>query len=143
MKLDQLSYFVEAARRESIGNAARAIGVSPSAISTSVRALEDELGCRLFARRQQRIYLTAQGRALLPRATAILGSVERLERDLASPELAYEGGYVIACARWLAAKAVGPEWAKLQAARPRLSAEILTLRSSEIVALAAAARIDL
>jgi DNA-binding transcriptional LysR family regulator len=143
MKLDQLSYFLEAARLESVGKAARTVGISPSAISTSVRALERELGCALFSRQKQRIYLTDQGKALVPRATAILGSVERLRADLGAPELAYEGRYTIACARVLAAEAVGQAWAELHAAHPRLSVELHTLRSVEIVSKAAAAEIDL
>src|SRR5690349_3053642 len=107
MRLDQLAYFIAAARLESVGKAARAVGVSPSAISTSVRALERELGCALFARQKQRIYLTPQGRALMPRASSILASVERLGADLAGADLAYERSYTIACARVLAAGAVG------------------------------------
>jgi DNA-binding transcriptional LysR family regulator len=143
MTLDQLAYFLEAARRESVGRAARAVGVSPSAVSTSVRALEEELGCSLFAREKQRVYLTAEGRALMPRAAAILASVAGLRAELAGPERAYEGRYGIACVRVLAAEVVGIPWAELQAAHPRLSVELHTLRSVEIVAKAAAGEIDL
>jgi DNA-binding transcriptional LysR family regulator len=143
MKLDQLAYFVEAARLESVGEAARKVGISPSAISTSVRALEQELGCALFTRQKQRIYLTSQGRALMERAASVLASVDRLRSDLAGPDLAYEARYTIACARILAAETVGPAWAEVHAAHPRLSVEIQTLRSVEIVAKAASAEIDL
>jgi DNA-binding transcriptional LysR family regulator len=143
MKLDQLSYFVEAARFESIGKAARRAKVSPSAISTSVRALERELGCALFVRRNQRIYLTVAGRALVARASAVLAAVDRLPSELANPELAYEGRYTVACARILASEIVADEWALFQAAHPRLAVEIQTLRSVEIVAKAATAEIDL
>jgi DNA-binding transcriptional LysR family regulator len=143
MKLDQLSYFVQAARFESVGRAAMALGVSPSAISASVRALERELGVALFTRQSQRIYLTARGRALVPRAATILASVERLRAELAGPDVAYEGRYTIACVRLLAADVVGVEWAKFQAAHPRLSVDIETLRSVEVVAKASAREIDL
>ena len=51
MKLDQLTYFLEAARHEHIGKAAKAVAISPSAISHSISALEKELGRPLFKKR--------------------------------------------------------------------------------------------
>ena len=45
--------------------------VTKSAVSQHVRALEDELGCKLLIRTSHGIMLTESGEALLPRAKEI------------------------------------------------------------------------
>ncbi len=55
MTLDQLQYFVEAARRQHIGQAARFLNISPSAISHSIAALEEEFGQSLFEKQGRQI----------------------------------------------------------------------------------------
>jgi DNA-binding transcriptional LysR family regulator len=143
MKIDQLVYFVEAARLESVGKAARSVGISPSAVSTSIALLERELGCALFVRDKQRIYLTARGKALMERASRILRDIDALKEEVQSPALVFEGHYQLACARVLARSTIGRAWAELHARHPKLSVQISTLRSVEIVAKAAVAEIDL
>ena len=61
MTLDQLRYFLAAARFEHIGKAAQSVSISPSAISTAIAALEDELGCELFRREGKSIVLNVSG----------------------------------------------------------------------------------
>ena len=48
MNFDQLRYFVETARFEHIGKAAKSVAISPSAISHAIANLEDELGLDPF-----------------------------------------------------------------------------------------------
>src|ERR1700676_231830 len=45
--------------------AARALSVTPSAISHQIRSLEDWLGIKLFARAARQVHLTHEGRLLL------------------------------------------------------------------------------
>ncbi|MEV6049922.1 LysR family transcriptional regulator [Streptomyces sp. NPDC052107] len=56
--------------------AARAELIVQSALSTSVRNLERELGADLFDRTGHRVVLTEAGRALLPQARALLAGAE-------------------------------------------------------------------
>lgn len=67
--LGALRCFEAAARHESFTQAAEELHLTHGAISRAVRALEDELGIALFARRNRRVYLTDAGR-LLHQATA-------------------------------------------------------------------------
>jgi DNA-binding transcriptional LysR family regulator len=143
MKIDQLTYFLETARRESVGKAAKNLGLSPSAISTSISMLERELGCPLFVRERQRIHLTSAGRVLMDRATSIVRELDSLKSDIQSPTRLFEGSYKLACARVLAVDVVGETWAKFHAIHPKLSVELSTLRSIEVVAKAATGEIDL
>ena len=50
MELTQLNQFKKIAEYEKINEAANALYVSSSALSQSLKRLEDELGCELFDR---------------------------------------------------------------------------------------------
>lgn len=63
--LTALRAFHAAGRLGSFQAAARALGVTPSAISHQIRGLEEWLGTPLFTRGARRIELTKAGRALL------------------------------------------------------------------------------
>ncbi len=61
----QLNAFVTLARTSSFTETARELFLTHSAISHSLRALENELGCRLLNRMGKRMELTAAGEAFL------------------------------------------------------------------------------
>jgi LysR family glycine cleavage system transcriptional activator len=64
--LNALRAFEAAARRLSFTRAARELAVTQGAISHQVKALEAQLGLRLFHRRHQGLELTTAGEAYLP-----------------------------------------------------------------------------
>lgn len=73
----QLLAFVCAARRLSFTQAAQDLHLTQSAISHAMRALEDDLGCRLFARVGRTVQLTVSGERFLHEAERILGEMEQ------------------------------------------------------------------
>jgi len=75
VELRQLQYFVAAAKAEHFTRAARRLNIAQSALSSSVRALEDELDVQLFLRTTRQVRLTAAGRALLEKAELVLEAV--------------------------------------------------------------------
>jgi DNA-binding transcriptional LysR family regulator len=74
--------FVQAARRGSFAAAAKAMQLTPSAISRSITRLEARLGVRLFQRTTRALALTAEGEAYLARAIDLLSEIEEIERSL-------------------------------------------------------------
>jgi DNA-binding transcriptional LysR family regulator len=62
---DDLIAFIEVARELSFTRAAARLGVSPSALSHSMRGLEERLGLRLLTRTTRSVTLTAAGDRLL------------------------------------------------------------------------------
>jgi len=60
--LNSLKAFEAAARHESFTRAADELCVTQGAVSQQVKALEDELGVRLFRRERQRLLITEAGR---------------------------------------------------------------------------------
>ncbi|QCR38525.1 LysR family transcriptional regulator [Nissabacter sp. SGAir0207] len=86
MDFTQLEYFRTAATLGSITGAARQLHKVPSNITTRIRQLEEELGCQLFIREKQRIYLSAEGRDFLGYATRLLELAEEGRRSIQRQE---------------------------------------------------------
>lgn len=80
MELRQLQHFVAVAEEMHFTRAARRVNIVQSALSTSIRALEDELAARLFMRNTRQVQLTAAGRVFLDKARLALEAV-REARD--------------------------------------------------------------
>lgn len=78
----QLRAFVSLAKHRSFTLAARELFLTQSAISHSVRALEEDLGCRLFDRMGKKILLTLAGEQLLPNAEKILVQMHQARASL-------------------------------------------------------------
>lgn len=72
MDLRQLEQFVAVAEERNFTRAALRCQIAQSALSTSIRALERDLGAALFIRTTRRVELSATGHALLPEAQRVL-----------------------------------------------------------------------
>jgi DNA-binding transcriptional LysR family regulator len=77
--LELIVSFASAARHASFANAARELGLSPSAIAKNVARLESQLGVRLFHRTTRRVTLSPDGEDLYTRCQRILQEVESLD----------------------------------------------------------------
>jgi DNA-binding transcriptional LysR family regulator len=77
--LHQLRLFVTLARHRSFTRAGDEFGITQSAVSRSIRELEDEVELRLFDRTTRQVALTDIGRKLLARVAPL---VEELEATL-------------------------------------------------------------
>jgi DNA-binding transcriptional LysR family regulator len=102
--LNTLRQFEAAGRHRSLAAAAEELGLTPSAVSHAVRALEDRLGVPLFHRAPNGLSLTPAGEELLAAASAALESlgrtVERLTSTRATLGLRLSAPPTFA-ARWL------------------------------------------
>jgi len=83
LPLNALRSFDAAARRLSFAAAAAELGVTPAAVSIQVRRLEEWVGAPLFVRGHRSIELSAAGRKLAPRLTALFVEMERLLSEVA------------------------------------------------------------
>lgn len=82
MTLDQLRIFVAVAERQHLTQAADSLALTPSAVSASIRALEERYGTPLFDRVGRRIEVNAAGRIFVEEARATLARAAAAERAL-------------------------------------------------------------
>lgn len=78
-RLSQMRMFVEVVKQQGFAPAARALGVTNSAISKSIGTLEDDLGIRLLQRTTRKLSLTHEGALYYERCLRILDDVKEAE----------------------------------------------------------------
>jgi len=78
-RIDAMQAFVAVADLQGFAPAARKLGLSPSAVTRLIAALEDRLGARLLQRTTRQVTLTDAGARYLDRARRILADVEEAE----------------------------------------------------------------
>lgn len=86
MDLRTLRYFTVVAEELNITHAAERLCMSQPPLSNQMKALEEELGVKLFIRGKRQLQLTDAGRLLLLRATQILDMTEKAQREVMSLE---------------------------------------------------------
>lgn len=75
----QLQYFIKVFDCQNYSDAATILSVSPQAVSKGIRALESELGLKLFEKRGSILHLTNYGEEILPIASDALASIEGIQ----------------------------------------------------------------
>ncbi len=102
MTLEQLRIFVAVAEREHLTNAALAVSLTPSAVSSAIQALENRHGVLLFNRVGRRIELTQAGRIFLHEARATLARAQAAELALAELGGLKRGSLIIQASQTIA-----------------------------------------
>lgn len=95
VKLELYRVFQEVARWENISAAAQHLFISQSAVSQSIKQLEDQLQVRLFSRSTKGVYLTSEGKILLEYVTRALGLIQSGEEKLAQSRQLLTGELII------------------------------------------------
>jgi DNA-binding transcriptional LysR family regulator len=85
--LRQLEVFLATARHENVTRAAADLAMSQSAVSGSLRELEEQFDVRLFDRVGKRLQLSELGRQLRPRAETLLEQARAFEQALAGEDV--------------------------------------------------------
>jgi LysR family transcriptional regulator, hydrogen peroxide-inducible genes activator len=87
-----LRAFVAVAEKQHFGSAATTLGVSQSTLSQALSALESGLGVQLIERSTRRVFLTTEGRALLPQAQAVIDAATAFSAAAAGSSDPLQGG---------------------------------------------------
>ena len=80
----EMEVFVRAVELGGFSPAARALRMTPSAVSKLVARLERRLGARLINRSTRKLLLTAEGQAFVERAHRVLADLDEAERAVAA-----------------------------------------------------------
>ena len=84
MEIRNLRYFLAVAREENMTRAAETLHVTQPTLSKTMKALEDELGKKLFVRHSFSISLTEEGELLRNRAEDLVTMADKIEKEFLS-----------------------------------------------------------
>ena len=141
VSLHQLRLFVTLARHRSFTRAGDEFGITQSAVSRSIRELEDEIALRLFDRTTRQVALTDTGRKLLARVAPL---VEELEATLRPrPGDGSEPGIVqLASSSSLTASVLPALLASCRAIYPDISVALVDKPQSAVLQLVRSGEVD-
>ncbi|WP_458759670.1 LysR family transcriptional regulator [Afipia sp. TerB] len=94
-RIDAMNVFVAVADQQGFAPAARRLGLSTSAVTRMVAALEDKVGARLLQRTTRSVTLTDVGTRYLERARRILADIEEAEASTRAERTEPSGRLVI------------------------------------------------
>ena len=92
--MDQLAsmrIFLAVAEANALNGAARQLGLSPSAVSKHIAALENRLGTQLFTRTTRHIALTEVGASYLENCRQILVDLDKADADAKAQAVPFRG----------------------------------------------------
>lgn len=143
MELRHLRHFVALAEERSFTQAAARELIVQSGLSTSIRALEKEVGALLFVRGTRPVRLTAEGTALLPAARHTLDAAQAAQQAVQDAHGVLAGrlrigalqtsGHTLPFSSWLAEFAL---------AHPRVDISVQQLPALQMLDLVADGRLD-
>ena len=84
VEIRTLRYFLAVAREENMTRAAEMLHVTQPTLSKALKALEEELGKKLFTRHSFRISLTEEGALLRDRAEDLVTMADKIEKEFLS-----------------------------------------------------------
>ncbi|MEV4113422.1 LysR family transcriptional regulator [Nonomuraea sp. NPDC049695] len=121
MDLRRLEHFVAVAEELSFTRAAARLHIVQSGVSSSIKALERELGLALFVRTTQHVELTPAGHALLGQARRILGGVAAARQELARIRSGLTGTLNLGILYGYAPTGIATHLARFRAGHPQVA----------------------
>jgi LysR family transcriptional regulator for bpeEF and oprC len=128
--LRSIGVFVRTADLRSFAAAAAALGLTPSAVSKSIGALEQSLGVRLMVRGARGVMLTEEGARFYARCRRIVSELEAAEREATGSRAAPRGRLRVALHSGLARGRILTYMPQFLHEHPRLQIEVLLATGS-------------
>jgi DNA-binding transcriptional LysR family regulator len=134
MTLEQLRIFVAVADRRHVTQAAAALGMTQSAASAAIAALEARYAARLFDRVGRGIHLTETGRLLLPQARSVLDQVAVARAVLEDRAGEATGTVAVAASQTIASYWLPRRLSAFRAAHPGVELDVVIGNTREVEA---------
>ena len=124
IKIEDLRLMATLARSVSLSEAARALNVTPSALSMRLRGLERELGLSLATRTARMLTLSADGELLAQEAVALLSRLEQLPDLFARGAQSVKGKLRVAAPFGYGRQHIAPLIVRLARLYPELNVQL-------------------
>jgi DNA-binding transcriptional LysR family regulator len=136
ISLRQLRCFVTVAQQQSFTQAAQALHTTQSAVSVTIKELEDEVGFRLFDRTTRQVVLSEAGQNLFRHANRLLDEFQVVLQDVSDIAALRKGIVRVGATEAAACSLVIPAIAAYQRENPGIDVKlVVTLVSSMFGAL--------
>jgi DNA-binding transcriptional LysR family regulator len=133
MDFDQLETFLEVARHSSFSRAGEKRFRTQPAISSQIRALEEEVGSRLFDRSGGKVGLTASGKVFQKYAEGVLEARKNLITTLAEMERIPRGEIVVGANEATCLHILPEVFAEFKKLYPNVGVQITRLERAKIL----------
>jgi molybdate transport repressor ModE-like protein len=143
LDVDRLRLLREVGLRGSIAGAARAVGLTASAVSQQLAALEREAGTSLIDRSPRGVVLTGAGQLLAARAGELLDVLHAARADLERLTGSVGGRVAIATVASAAATFVSTAVTALRDTHPAVDVRVVAAEPAQSLDLLAAGDVDL
>ena len=143
VKLELYRVFREVAEAGNISLAAENLYLSQSAVSQSVKQLEQQLGTRLFLRSPRGVTLTEDGRLLFEYVRSAMGLLETGEDKLQQSRTLQAGTLVIGASDTVTSQFLLPHLDAFHRRHPNIHIRIISGRSYKVLGLLRAGRVDI
>ncbi|WP_342708566.1 LysR substrate-binding domain-containing protein [Bradyrhizobium sp. B124] len=121
---DDIRFFLAIAAARSLAAAARALDVTPSAVSQRLQSLEQRLGVQLVSRSARRLTLTDEGELLVLRGSALLDEATELTEALQARRGTIAGHLKILAPLGFGRRYIAPIVAAFRSRHPDVSVEL-------------------
>ena len=142
VKLELYRVFREVAEAGNISLAAENLYLSQSAVSQSIKQLEQQLGTRLFLRSPRGVALTEDGRLLFEYVRSAMGLLETGEDKLQQSRTLQAGTLVIGASDTVTSQFLLPHLDAFHRSYPNIHIRIISGRSYKVLGLLRAGRVD-
>ena len=143
VKLELYRVFKEVAEEESISAAAKNLYISQSAVSQSIRQLEEQLQIRLFARGPRGVTLTGEGRLLYDYVRSAMSLLQNGEDKIAQTRELLMGQLVIGASDTVTKCTLLPYLQRFHREYPAIRIKILNGTSFEVLEMLHAGQVDI
>ena len=116
--------FVAVAESGALNSAARALEISPSAVSKHIAALENRLGAQLLSRTTRRVALTEVGASYLQSCRLIIGELDKANSEASTASGSAQGVLHVGAPPGFAHRHVAPHLPIFVEQYPHLSVEL-------------------
>ena len=143
VKLELYKVFKEVAEAGNITAAAQSLYISQSAVSQSIKQLENELQTRLFSRNSRGVTLTGEGRMLYEYVRSAMGLLETGEAKLSQTRELQMGHLTIGASDTVTSQFLLPYLDKFHRQYPAIHIQIVSGRSHKVLGLLQSGKVDI